>query len=68
MSKNCRLADKTDTRCCQCVECLYLEDKKRRPWIYESDGYNKYLHDKIVFTGKVLKIEDKAQSKLDQWR
>lgn len=34
--KNCRLADKTDTRCIECTECAYKEDRKRRPWIYEE--------------------------------
>lgn len=36
MSKNCRLADHEDNRCISCTECLYKEDKKNRPWIYED--------------------------------
>ena len=32
----CKLSDKEDTKCLNCIVCLYKEDKKRRPWIYEE--------------------------------
>ena len=36
MTKNCRLVDNEHKRCISCIECLYKEDKARRPWIYEK--------------------------------
>lgn len=36
MVKNCKLVDKQDTECIECIDCLYKEDKKNRPWIYEE--------------------------------
>ena len=36
MVKNCKLVDKQDTKCIECIDCLYKEDKKNRPWIYEK--------------------------------
>ena len=32
----CKLVDKQDTECIECIDCLYKEDKKRRPWVYEE--------------------------------
>lgn len=62
MSKNCRLADKTDTRCCECTECLYLEDKKNRPWVYEKSLNQGFFNRDPVVEAKV---EDNPQKTLD---
>lgn len=55
MSKNCRLADKTDTRCC-------VEDKKNRPWVYEKSLNQGFFNRDPVVEAKV---EDNPQKTLD---
>lgn len=35
MSKNCRLIDNEDKKCIGCITCLYKEDRRNRPWVYE---------------------------------
>lgn len=61
MSKNCRLADHEDNRCIKCTECLYLEDKKRRPWIYEESLNSGFFNREEV----EATVENKES--LDNW-
>lgn len=34
--KYCRLVDHEHKECIKCIDCEYLKDKKRRPWVYEG--------------------------------
>lgn len=55
--KNCRLADRTDTRCIECTECAYKEDRKRRPWIYEKSLNQGFFNRDPVVEEEVEKEE-----------